>query len=46
MHFAALSLRLGAQGHNVMKHVSQGTLNVRFGSIQGSPFVQFWMQFC
>ena len=41
--FGAFFLRLGAQGHNVMKPVSQGTLNVRFGRIQGSPLVPFWV---
>ena len=44
--FGAFFVRLEAQGHNVMKHVSQGTLNVRFERIQGSPFVQFWVHFC
>ena len=44
--FGAFFLRLGAQGHNVMKPVSQGTLNVRFGRIQGSPLGPFWMHFC
>ena len=44
--FGAFFLRLGAQGHNVMKPVSQGTLNVRFERIQGSPLGQFWMHFC
>ena len=44
--FGAFFIRLGAQGHNVMKPVSQGTLNVRFGRIQGSPLGPFWMHFC
>jgi len=43
--FGAFFLGLGAQGQNVMKPVSQGTLNVRFDRIQGSPlgcaFVHF-----
>ena len=45
IQFAAFFLRLGAQGHNVMKPVSQGTLNVRFARIQGSPLGSFWMTF-
>ena len=44
--FGAFFLRLGAQGHNVMKPVSQGTFNVRFARIQGSPLGPFWMHFC
>ena len=44
--FGAFFLRLGAQGHNVMKPVSQGTLNVRFARIQASPSGPFWMHFC
>ena len=44
--FGTFFLRLGAQGHNVMKPVSQGTLNVRFERIQGSPLVPFRMHFC
>ena len=39
--FGAFFLGLGAQGQNVMKPVSQGTLNVRFARIQGAPLVQF-----
>ena len=37
----AFFLRLGAQGHNVMKPVSQGTLNVRFGRIR----IRLWAHF-
>ena len=44
--FGAFFIRLGAQGHNVMKPVSQGTFNVRFERIQGSPLGPFWMHFC
>ena len=39
----AFFLRLGAQGHNVMKPVSQGTFNVRFERIQGAVLGPFWM---
>ena len=45
IQFGAFFLRLGAQNHNVMKPGIQGTLNVRFARIQGSPLVQFWMTF-
>ena len=45
IQFGAFFLRLGAQGHNAMKPVSQGTLNVRFARIQASPLVHFWMTF-
>ena len=41
----AFFLRLGAQGHNVMKPVSQGTFNVCFERIQGAVLGPFWMQF-
>ena len=44
--FGAFFLGLGAQGQNVMKPVSQGTLNVRFARIQGWPLVPFRMHFC
>ncbi len=43
--FGTFLLRLGAQGHNVMKPVSQNTLNVRFERIQGSPLGPFWHTF-
>ena len=44
--FGAFFLGLGTQGHNVLKPVSQGTLNVRFERIQGSPLGPFRMHFC
>ena len=43
--FGAFFLGLGAKGQNVMKPVRQGTLNVRFERIQGSPLGPFWMHF-